>query len=681
MKITLDSIVSGFKSVTKLISNFDKIEDDLNNKVLYRDNPEGEPNQMQNDLDMNSQRIVNLVSPVNDSEPARWADVKNGVTGIDEPVPSQTGNAKTPLTTNGTGLVFGQIEADHVDFTPASGPVTDVQTQLLAIDAVLAETGTVDDKELLSKGFNSSLASLPRLYRKLTEYNESTSTQIKVVGMGSSVGNGAGTSDPATFSPVVQFANRVEAKFNKLGIYNIVTSNQSVNGSTLSGGAADIDSVLSSEQPDVILLAYGMNDGGTSQYNANMSYPFVEANLKTIISKCHEADCDVIVCTTPHPNTDTQSFSMNPVLAMNYPTASWTLTEGFSFTSGPKQINSTTSGAFTNTANGFGLTVGRKINISGTASNDGDYTIATIDGSGDFITVSEVIVTEALVTCTIKRNTILDSELVPTVVNSTPSIDALGYGVGNEVIVSHRHYRVNQAMRKAAIESGVSVVDVEHYWFEAVHTAGGVAALYGVGETVHPNDAGYTQSYNYGLFDFVDSISESYVLGVQQNSLLPSVYIETSRRTASLEVGQKSTSTEVATFSNEAGAALLTVDGTSGVVFDSSVDLVAGGVVQQVTGNAAVTTSVGSKFNQTAAWDVPTTTDSQGKIIITATQSGIGKQCVEYGFSNNAGTTTVIQAFTVGSSVLTSVTGSGDNIVITPAAANTNIRWQLVEIT
>ena len=116
-KISLDSIVSGFKSVSKLIANFDKIEDDLNDKVLYRDNPTGEPNQMENNLDMNSQRIVNLVSPVNDSEPARWADVKNGVTGIDEPVPSQTGNAKTPLTTSGTGLVFGQIEADHVDFT------------------------------------------------------------------------------------------------------------------------------------------------------------------------------------------------------------------------------------------------------------------------------------------------------------------------------------------------------------------------------------------------------------------------------------------------------------------------------------------------------------------------------------------------------------------------------------
>jgi len=144
-KITLDDIVSGFKSVTKLITNFDKIEDDLNNKVLYRDNPEGEPNQMQNDLDMNSQRIVNLVSPVNDSEPARWADVKNGVIGVDEPVPSQTGNAKTPLTTSGTGLVFGQIEADHVDFTPASGPVATVQEQLLGLDNGITLAATSSD--------------------------------------------------------------------------------------------------------------------------------------------------------------------------------------------------------------------------------------------------------------------------------------------------------------------------------------------------------------------------------------------------------------------------------------------------------------------------------------------------------------------------------------------------------
>ena len=41
-KITLDSVVSGFKSVTRLISNFDLIEDALNNKVLRAERTEGE---------------------------------------------------------------------------------------------------------------------------------------------------------------------------------------------------------------------------------------------------------------------------------------------------------------------------------------------------------------------------------------------------------------------------------------------------------------------------------------------------------------------------------------------------------------------------------------------------------------------------------------------------------------
>ena len=62
MKITLDSIISGFKSVTKLIANFDSIESELNDKVLYRDNPTGEPNQMENDIDLNSNDLLNVNS-------------------------------------------------------------------------------------------------------------------------------------------------------------------------------------------------------------------------------------------------------------------------------------------------------------------------------------------------------------------------------------------------------------------------------------------------------------------------------------------------------------------------------------------------------------------------------------------------------------------------------------------
>lgn len=81
MKIELEDTLSGF-SITKINANFQKIEDALNDQVLYRDNPEGEPNQMEQFLDMNGQRIINLPAPAGLNDAARLADVVNAVTGI-----------------------------------------------------------------------------------------------------------------------------------------------------------------------------------------------------------------------------------------------------------------------------------------------------------------------------------------------------------------------------------------------------------------------------------------------------------------------------------------------------------------------------------------------------------------------------------------------------------------------
>lgn len=61
-KITIDNITSGYNSTTQLNNNFDAIETELNSKVLYRDNPAGEPNSMQNDIDMNSNSINNVTN-------------------------------------------------------------------------------------------------------------------------------------------------------------------------------------------------------------------------------------------------------------------------------------------------------------------------------------------------------------------------------------------------------------------------------------------------------------------------------------------------------------------------------------------------------------------------------------------------------------------------------------------
>jgi len=68
-KVTLNDLTSNFGSQTLHNTNNATIETELNDKVLYRDNPSGEANQMENDLDMNSNRILNLVDAINGQEP------------------------------------------------------------------------------------------------------------------------------------------------------------------------------------------------------------------------------------------------------------------------------------------------------------------------------------------------------------------------------------------------------------------------------------------------------------------------------------------------------------------------------------------------------------------------------------------------------------------------------------
>jgi len=58
-KVTLSDITAGYASASALNASFNAIEDEFNSKVLYRDNPSGEPNQMLNDLDMNNYDILN----------------------------------------------------------------------------------------------------------------------------------------------------------------------------------------------------------------------------------------------------------------------------------------------------------------------------------------------------------------------------------------------------------------------------------------------------------------------------------------------------------------------------------------------------------------------------------------------------------------------------------------------
>lgn len=60
MKVSLKDTASGY-NLQSINDNFQTIQDELNNKVLYRANPVGEPNQMVGtNLDMNGNAFLNI---------------------------------------------------------------------------------------------------------------------------------------------------------------------------------------------------------------------------------------------------------------------------------------------------------------------------------------------------------------------------------------------------------------------------------------------------------------------------------------------------------------------------------------------------------------------------------------------------------------------------------------------
>lgn len=58
-KVILPDITSGYVTTTQLNNALNTIETEFQDKVLYRNNPEGEPNQLENSIDMNGYAILN----------------------------------------------------------------------------------------------------------------------------------------------------------------------------------------------------------------------------------------------------------------------------------------------------------------------------------------------------------------------------------------------------------------------------------------------------------------------------------------------------------------------------------------------------------------------------------------------------------------------------------------------
>ena len=121
-KLTIPNISSGFNSTTTLNNAFDAIESELNSKVLYRNNPAGEPNQMENDLDMNGYSILNVAGIGSGTVTSVSVASANGFTGT---VANSTTTPNITLRTSITGLLKGNGTAisaasSGTDYAPAT---------------------------------------------------------------------------------------------------------------------------------------------------------------------------------------------------------------------------------------------------------------------------------------------------------------------------------------------------------------------------------------------------------------------------------------------------------------------------------------------------------------------------------------------------------------------------------
>lgn len=154
-KITLPDVMSGY-NLSAINSNFQKIEDELNNKVLYRQVQDGEPNAMSENLDMNSNDILNagvvstgrLFIAGQEAIPAQLAN-EAALTALNLYKAELLSNAGAGLIGTSGGVSVQQFInntqqqlGDRLIVRPTGTPAGD-KAALLAAEAAAAGTGMV----------------------------------------------------------------------------------------------------------------------------------------------------------------------------------------------------------------------------------------------------------------------------------------------------------------------------------------------------------------------------------------------------------------------------------------------------------------------------------------------------------------------------------------------------------
>lgn len=252
-KITLPAVVNT-TNVSTINSNFQVIAEQLNDKVLYRNNPLFEPNQMITPLDMNSNRILNLPKPISALEPVRRIDVVDTSTVSSEII----AQAVVDATQAATAAQSAKASADG-SATAASGYAQDAyNNSRLTVGTVT--TGAAGTQAAVNINGAPGSQIIDFTIPRGASGDEGVGGKVRIVVLGDSM-----TARQVGLDEV--WPDALASALNAAGS-NVEVFNLAVNGAThysamtdmLYGGKSQVSMAIE-YAPDIVIVALGLNDG------------------------------------------------------------------------------------------------------------------------------------------------------------------------------------------------------------------------------------------------------------------------------------------------------------------------------------------------------------------------------------------------------------------------------------
>jgi hypothetical protein len=154
-KFTLPRFTSSFSITAKLNQVVEALEDLMQNRILYRDNVSGEPNQMKNLLDMDDHPIINLPDAVNARDAVNLQQLQAAVEatggGPFVPLSALEGGVAGQILRNTGGGVMGYGWSDDEALSLIQGFISDLATKhgpdKIGFDLeTLYEAGTIGEE-------------------------------------------------------------------------------------------------------------------------------------------------------------------------------------------------------------------------------------------------------------------------------------------------------------------------------------------------------------------------------------------------------------------------------------------------------------------------------------------------------------------------------------------------------